>query len=403
MSLYINAAGVDYPLTAHLEEDGSGITLSGKEQEIEIFIAFPLDYPRRFSKINFELHLLFKREVRENEIHEVYSCQGKRMGWIFPIQSLQSDKHSHVEDLNFLVFARIATELLLDGFPGVFLKVPKYDPGHVYSLSDFYSDQTVLMLLSRSNSEVQSGFDLTSYLPYLALHGFYGQSARDPYDGVLEKEIKAKEDGSRLRLRSLSSDLRVEPFISTLMMEILPYERQALSKFFFLYQLVELLIDRVLQESHKALAKDLLAAANGTGSNFKDLLDVFNEKLSEKKRINVLISSYIAKRPDESSLRTLCGSFLRQLGIVNADGSDFINFSEYLYKVRNILFHNFRMVDKNAAQVIEPICNEFKIVLLELLIEFRIPAALDQPVVPIGVPKSTAAVVTEVQADISVA
>lgn len=328
-----------------------------------------------YSKQNFEMLLLFKRGIKESEIFRIFTEDDSRLGWMFPLQALQSSQHQYADDENFLKFARIAFEKLCDGVANVYLKEPEYEALRNYQLSEFYSDETVVLLMSRDAIKNIENFNKNDYLPFLAQYGYYLLTNRNPSDGVLE--ILALGEGkTRIKLISTSPALRSESFIFTLITEVIPYEHQPLSKFFFQYQLIELLLDKVLQELLLKLANEILAARGKSASELKDVLDQVAEKLSEKKRLNILFSEFLSTSPDDATLRALCNRFLQIISVIPAGSPELQRFSEYLYKVRNTLFHNFRNVDQNAQSLIEPISCEFKKLILEMLLRFQIPTSI---------------------------
>ncbi len=93
--------------------DGRIVLSSGTSDDI--FIDTPLDLDPEFSSKEFEVHFLSKKDVKENDIFQVYDeGRGKRVGWLIPVMSLASAEHDYAENEHFLKAANFAIKKKVD-------------------------------------------------------------------------------------------------------------------------------------------------------------------------------------------------------------------------------------------------------------------------------------------------
>ena len=338
---------------------------STSDREIEINIEYPLEYISGYKKADFDLFLFARKNFSENKICQVYEKGlDQRIGWIFPLQALNSKEHDYASNEHFLKYAKVSFDILCSGVENVFKESPLFKSGN-YLINDFYSDETVVFSLSKNSLPAQFDFQINDYLPSFFGKGFFYQTSRNPKnlrETVLSLELL---DGNRVTISKMSPGLKSKKFIRSLLVEILPYESNYLIAFFYLYQIIEMLIGEVYNIKQIDFAKKISDNLNKP-SEVKEILSDLNQSLSEKKRIHSLFEQHLLSKPDENSLKNACNDFLEKNKYQPGD-----HFSKYLYRVRNIIFHQFYEIQYNAESDLRDIVVGMEQLIPELIINFK--------------------------------
>lgn len=344
------------------EKNHSDIYLfSSSEREIQV--ATPLELDPAFANKDFEVYLLTKKGVKESEIYQIYLRRSnRRIGWVFPASSIESELHDYAKDEHFLKYAYMGIRESLNALDdSVFSKIV---PGDLSTcgLLDIFHEDTVLLVLSRETYEKDHPFNIDRAAPSLAKNGYVKLTERNPDD---MHHMSESPKGSKLYIEEVAEDLDNHSFISELLNSSFPYESNPIFKFFYLYQIFELLIDTIYQNEQEHLVTELIASKGDTGKT-KDALDNVQQFLSEKKRLKLLISEYTNSEGKLSNLRGLCNSLLNDCGRSNSEG-----FDGYFYKVRNFIFHQYRDLPSGSSNILNLVVDEIIAILPTILNKYE--------------------------------
>ena len=150
-----------------------------------------------------------------------------RIGWIFPIQCLESKEHDYSGNNHFLKYAYVALVHLLNR--GCSIAEGKI--GEIVKLSDFYNMDETVLLVDKTNTRKIDGFDFDYYVVSLFAHGYSFTG-----NGNLYNSCEGVED-KHLALKPLSEQLRDSYYIVQLYKDIIPVAQDTISKFFVGYQI----------------------------------------------------------------------------------------------------------------------------------------------------------------------
>lgn len=350
-----------FNLVGNLEND--------KSIEIEIDIDYELEIDSKYNVEDYEVHIIKGSMDNENDIFQVFhksdsSERDIRMGWIFPIQSLMSKEHSQHDNPHFLPYAYIAYEILLRNKNGIQNEVPIYQDGYEYNLNDFYNENSIVLVLCKANISKVADYNIDDYLPYLYKYGYvFNQNPNRPF-------ISPNRKGE-IKLKRMSPYLRNEGFIVELFKTLLGTEGGPLVRFYLLYQVIELLIDKVFNNEFKSLVSDLDEGKNSLFTSKDKLTDMANEK----SRIRKLFTNYTKIEVEIDLIIEMCKKLLesvdKKLIESEKENNKEHNLATNLYKVRNLLVHNYRAIDKDDRVYIDEINKLFEEVLIDLLITYN--------------------------------
>lgn len=268
------------------------------------------------------------------------------------MQAMLSKDHVQSENERFLRFSQGAFSALCEGKATGFVKTPPYKAVEEISITDFYSEDSFLFVIYEESLGNITNFSIEDYIPCLFKYGFYLQFAgRDPQYVIKEgKNEHFEQLEKRIYIEATAPPLLSNAFIRALLVETLPYEDDALLTFFYQYQIIELLIERVLHERQKKFATRI-ATVMTNSSLLRDEFDAFQKDITEKNRIKRLFANHLEAPPDLTALKSASNAFLR---INSQDPSEFQelhDFAEFLYPIRNMLFHNLRAVNDPGGNV----------------------------------------------------
>jgi len=304
---------------------------------------------------NFTLYILYKSEFLENNIFEVYERElNKRIGWIFPLQSLLSNYHKYVENVYFLRYAFVAFQKLLTNTNNSSkFAIDK----ETNELGEFYDvDSTIVLILS--NETLPDDFQFRFYLPALFKYGYYFKNVKDFH------AITKPPAGKKVNLQKIASPLQPEDYLTELFEELI-YEQHPLVKFHLLYQVVELLIEKVLHHKLKTVYDKLKKKEIYT----RDLQDEIKKFLAEEQRITKLFSDY-EKNLDTRDLQNQCDLLLQALG--KSEQKD-KGVAKSLYAVRNFIVHDYRSLPKPQIATLKDLNSHFEILLVDMLLNLEMP------------------------------
>ena len=348
-------------------EDGGQLHLHFKNGE-SLPVETPLSLNYRVDADLYEVHFLLKKDLKESEIFQVYDARKQRIGWCIPALALSSDLHDYSENVHFLNYASAAMKNVLrakyvNQF-GVNIDLEL----NSLKLSDIYHSNVAILVINKNSLEVDDRFEIDRAVPSLAKYGYV------KFLSEYSCEIFLTADGpsdSKLKLKKVSEDLEQLVLISQLYHQLFYCESKAEFRFFFLYQLFELLLEEVFHcEEHRVFNEIEKARTSG---KIKDALAKIGSLTSEKTRMNSLFSVYT--KVDSAallSLKSACTDFLRlaELDVPNECG-------QCLYAVRNKFIHEYWRSPEDTSDRLNFVANETIEVLEQIFASFESPHKID--------------------------
>jgi hypothetical protein len=363
MALGVTANGATHSLIFQkLDRDRGCIVCNVDGAEgASVDLAYPLKVDDSYATSQFEIFLLANNRLIENDIYQVYDkSRNCRIGWCVPIQALASIEHSHVDNEHFLKYAYVATLKLISECPeNIFKFKPDIDGSTTITLADFFPDCVAVLIVSLQQLPNGEPFHICDWVPALSVHGYVPLSPRDPTNLSWSG---SKPEDVRMNLHPVSPLFRGFPFINTVFSDLVAFEANPFLRFFYMYQVVELVIEEIFKKEQRALLEKLTTTLDDTIKT-KEVLEDAREIASEKRRLKILVNNYVGTLPDCINLRTLCNNFLQ--GNSKDQGEDVC---DSLYRVRNILFHQYR--DVKNADILENIVSELLPFMAYMLYEF---------------------------------
>ncbi|MBF8637663.1 hypothetical protein IRZ48_00280 [Pseudomonas fulva] len=364
-SLIINSSNISYSYKGF---DSGNFVLNIAEGKETIEIATPLALDTEFHDLEFDVYFLIKRHIKESDIFQVVDSNNARIGWCIPTNALGSDLHDYATDPHFLRYAYKAIEVALKNLNGdLYTADAGYNESSQINFSDIFHPYTALLVVSRTNiSERGALFDFKRALPSLISHGYQPLTNKNP---DLLKHHGPSPTGKKLKITLTSHDIENQDLINSILSSILAYEENPTFRFFYVYQIFELLIENILKIEQEDVIEQLYKAKLDPARS-REILRELKDMTGEKDRIKLLIEKYSACSSGLEDIRDACRNFLALVG--NTCGT---NFEDYFYPVRNFMVHRLRELPQAENSPLSPIVEHTLSLLPRILFNFKKPAA----------------------------
>ena len=359
----------------HFDEKEAKVVLRESQNPnefIEIQYILPVD--NSFNGKTFDIFYLAKSYLRESDIFQVFDKkESKRIGWCIPITALASKDHDFINNEHFLRYAYIALKEVFRNFPNdVFTNLIDVSHSDSISISDIFHESTALLIISRENLSESCILDLPKALPSLFRFGYVKLSMANPDFLTLNRESPVDK---KLWIDFMSDQVDNSELIPPLLENVaFCSEASAVLKFFYLYQIIELLLECIFKNEQKVVVRELLSCEDDC-SKIKEVLEKVQATNSEKRRISLLMSRYSSlATSDLDLLKSSCNQLLAEI-----DRKEGVEFCSYFYPVRNFIFHQFWNFPPQKVFLLEIVIDNLLDVLPIVLSSFRLPPISDNP------------------------
>lgn len=367
------------------------LTEVGTDQEItftltsdtypDVTIDFPLASPkfRIHRGYTVSVHLFKNAFFTQNDvfnlrINGLQANQG-RAGYFFRLDALFEQNALQLNRHNYS-YAYYAVEHLLSA--GTHFQSKEYELTSVPpEITDFFDEDTIVLVLCNEHCNGIAHFSIDNYLPQLYLNGFipfdrstsiavFNDSALIEDNFNEAKKIPDSNGDSVLRIEAANAELTRETFTTYLFRNLIQKNNEPVTRFILLYQVIEILISRVLHlEIQEQVCNNITSL---TGFALKNLL---SDVQKESNRIKWLMNVYA--RPEaalEKALKDALLSFFMHVqdpDYINQNGKETL--PERFYDYRNKMVHNYRQIH---APGIDATVTEEKMRTINLLTEILI-------------------------------
>ena len=363
----------------HEDSIGSYFSLRSSESNSLTFtINYPLPVDQAFKEKQFTcIPLTSPTKYRENNIFQVFikpDKEKKRIGWIFPVQSLLSNEHSDATNPHFLRYAFVTFRQLVMGecFERDFY-IELNSNNTELNIDDIYPTNLIVLSLSNETFQDLNGFDIANYFHSLYSNEyFYCPSSNE----IIKSEISPPPLLTDLYLKRLSKELEDDFFIKALFKDYLRKNSHPLAQFSLLYQVIELMIAKI----YNCEIDKLVAESRVTPMLPRDLRKAF-ENLSETgPRITKLFEEYLdGSYKSTTELIELIKIFLNHFDLLIEEEKE-IHISKAIYNLRNKIVHEFRSIAEKERDfdLLKSINKHFSILIADVLSLFSTKFVLPQ-------------------------
>jgi hypothetical protein len=355
-------------------EDGRfAVEISDPSGNRTVDVGTPLSLDPSFADRPFEVHKFARMDLSENTIRQVYLgptvSRGKRIGWIIPANALGSTDHDFAFAKPFLSYAYkiIASELAILADDQIARLEQKAERFESTTFADLYHDNVCFLVISLETLEHGDAFEVARIVPSLLQYGFLPAEMCDP------QHIQwtcAPLPAGKLCVVSISSDVTRPEVLARLAILAATADRSIVTQFFYLYQMVEFLMEEVLANHAPNVAKEIIRTIEtGQTHALRERIDALQDSMREKVRLDLLMTKYSDAQDQLGDVQARSNDFLSAVGIHNGT-----TLSTHFYKVRNFVFHQARNLPANSDPLLLAIVIAFFEFVPVLLSTFKLPS-----------------------------
>lgn len=304
---------------------------------------------------DFSFTVCFKEKMIESEDYSFIENKdingdNKRIGWIIPLSLLITDDDAILNDSNLSCYVFHAYQYLL--------KSDEYaemlDDESFSTKIGEEANKNKCLLITYNHHLADT--DIKRLELPLAKYGYYFHNNHH-YN---EKRKQVKNNETKLSLASSVIDNTgsyIDPYFDQLLEKHLTVQ-EPIIRFLYLYQVIEILINKVLIKN----LEDLIAELKGPTGSIREVSDVLKKQTEIERWKNIENDSSILPN-NYNELKSLCNKFVERT-------EDLFEHPNSIYKVRNHITHRFRIAVQNQNGI-KDINNLFEMYLYDLLIKYK--------------------------------
>jgi len=286
----------------------------------------------------FQLNICVSPEsFREGTVYSGESLY--RIGWLCPLISLESIDHDLAQNSHFLNYAVNAVNELVQGELLQDVDSDRFGSGGSCRLSRIYGEDAAVVILCHDQLAKLADFQLADYMPAFFKLGF---SAIEENCSIVRAGDAVQQyfdsTGRVIKLRPISQCLRNEVFFQDLFRGRFQLGQNLLGDFLVLYQVFEVLIDRVF-ECRRGEILEAIAAASNTCTKINAQIRQLQDDISEAARLRLIDTRFVNTVPPAADAVLAMKLFLG-----HSESDRRTDFMGLLYDVRNLVVHNFRSI-----------------------------------------------------------
>jgi uncharacterized protein YcgL (UPF0745 family) len=320
----------------------------------------------------FLIYIFLKKyEYAENDVYEIhdknlYNSAKKdekitsKIGFLFPIRTLLSLDNDYATKDYFLKYAFAAYFNLIKESDSLIGYEMDGDKEYI-DLNEIYGEDIFILIIDKNNLKQLNNFDIHEYLISLYKFGYY---IIDNLDDIYRHKEKKQDEflkiGKKIKIEPIPECLKEYEYIEYLI-KTLNNDMHYLVKFHLLYQIIELLIERIMNKEMQKVAKNFDISISG-----RETMEKLQNISTEKYRINLLFSD-VYKNGD-LQLNDLKNSCNELLELIDKKKD---NVGSALYCIRNYIFHNYRSLKTNYIPLLEKINLNFETEIINIILNYK--------------------------------
>lgn len=293
-------------------------------------------------------------------------------GYIFSFRGITETDNIVKENRVLALYASRALVSLLHNNTSLPANIPDLNRAGGFTLQDFYEDDLVICVISKTQlSQYNEDIEL-SILFQLNLYGFYllnsnqnrnFQPESNDYQKSALSSIIRPDNTGNLTLFNLSKKITGEPFFIYYITGLINNEMDYLAKFFSIYQCYEILIDHVTREEIKVMIGTPGNLDNKSGYSIKNEVNKIGD---EGYRIERLFNKYADfNHGSDKHINYAMGKFLIDYR-PDYDLRKKQSCGDTFYDLRNTLVHSLRICFTGSQNEIQKKISELKALVTDI-------------------------------------
>jgi hypothetical protein len=267
------------------------------------------------------------RPIAESEVCTLKSGNSI-VGFLIPGQTVLSPDQQLNSDPIYGTYSLIAAMKVCDGSFKQKYDLSPHSLAGFDSVNTVFYDDIFYLVVWLTRLGVSAADFTDDYFVSLARHGINPSSGgRRP----LQTQRTLKSYGQSIQL---SRNAKWPGYVRTIISELEPYAADPFLRFFYLYQVIETLMSVNFKSELAQIRIAFSAQPDISITQLREYVEKFQRIYKEKSRINNALRSVCPRSYASAE------ALLAELGEFDTDDT----FGEMIYKVRNIVFHDYQRV-----------------------------------------------------------
>ena len=308
-----------------------------------------------FPQIDLDDYLVFRvrtfHNIPQSSVIEL-NRENSIIGYLIPGQTIFSGIFPPRNKKIYYAYEFIiATQICIDSWGGDYkLCSPNFNSAK--SISDVFENQIYYGVINLKKIDKEDFFDNGIYFNCLCSNDFFLESKNQKIP------ILSFTDGSKIDKLKLVKNKKIPDQVQMLFNELIFYEGNNILRFFYVYQVIEVIMGIFLDEKIDEIRNFISENNNLSKTLIRDKIQELGDATKEKSRINDIFNKEGGYSLDDLD---------RLLDILEIDCSK-MSFADKIYKIRNLIFHDYTKMHSHESiigeisnKLISIIFNKYKI------------------------------------------
>jgi hypothetical protein len=352
---------IEFP-EVEFDEENSSFILKSKDKENIFSVDYIPHLDKEFEDKEFKIFFFSNQYLNaENDVFEVHEKELERIGWIFPIQVLESNENDFSDNEFLNKYKYPVFKKLLKGSNK---KRPSFTGYSNYRLTDFYNDDIIVFVISLETIPEEYGIDILNYLPCFANFGYYPWNTDHHQYFMQQSTLALKKRGSKkIKIQKSKLDISQNQFLKDLYRVHLKSINHFLLKFYFLYQVIEYLMEENFDTDFTSLVEEY----KNSRLSKNDLKEKINSITRERGSISSLFEKAKVSDSIQVDFKRDCKALLETYYPKTPE-----NLGDLIYDTRNLVVHRYREILKKEEDIdlLDLVTHELEIIINELIITY---------------------------------
>lgn len=276
------------------------------------------------------------REIAESEICKLTRNSASNIvGYLIPGAAIVSEENAENSDAFFGTYSLIAANAVSTQSKSGIYALANAEHKTALTKDGIFAQNIFYAVVWLKKLGVTKNEFFKKYFVSLASAGLFPSPNAIPSNKSEKTQIKYESP------ISLTPNQEWPEYIQSISTELAPYASDPFLRFFYTYQVIEALMSKDYSSKFNEIKSRFTSHQDTSITHLKDFIDEFQNITKEKPRIRS------ALQPACSQTNMLCEQLLGSLG----EDYSRLDFAERIYRIRNIIFHDFQRVKSMGALV----------------------------------------------------
>lgn len=337
----------------------------------KISISYPFS-SSNYSADDVEVCLFSNALHAESQVFRAKLLDSTEQGWLFAAAATASKEHTQFENPHFRHAAFAATSHILK-----FLLASEFieqHDGETLEVGEIVRENLSILVYTKIAATQAKLHAAHALYPFMLSIGFvpvelHSALAWQPGE-FAEQRFRGLLNSVSISIKFRADPQAYEGFVRDLFGRRIQEASDPILKFYYFYQLIELLTEEIFRHSTCKLVDEMYRSKTEL-AKVHVLFEKMQEQKKDKARLNKLMNEFTRGTGDNmSELLRLCNA---AIGSSSLEAETTVSYA--LYSVRNLIVHNLRNASPTFIDQLKTINSYLEVGIPDILNAFEIPSS----------------------------